>query len=140
MLYKVTNYRHLEKGKTYRIFDSMGDSSVHVFKGFHYDDEIRDDILVLKPVDGELTTEMYCGDFKGALDDEKAQSVYRKMCDDVVNDINIEGFKLEVALWRYDDGVGQSFAKTLHQAGKTIKDFREDITPRIDWHREKPEV
>ncbi|MGG3471671.1 hypothetical protein ABES02_29920 [Neobacillus pocheonensis] len=137
-MYMITNYRHLEQGKTYRFFNSLGESSVHVYGGYHYDDEVHDDILILRPVGNELGTEMDCQEFSGALDDTIAQNIYQKMCETVAARINVEDESLEVALLYYENSGDYSFIQTLHQAGKTFKDFREAVAPRVEWHRPKP--
>ncbi|BFH18183.1 hypothetical protein J6TS7_29290 [Paenibacillus dendritiformis] len=123
----IKNANWLKKDRTYRIFDSVGNSKVYKFCGLEYCFELREPVLILDdPETGMLDTEMGISEFQFALDDQEMQRQYGLLVNHM-REMDKRDLPLMAALQTFEDKTFSSAVKTIFRAGKSLEQLMQDI-------------
>jgi hypothetical protein len=112
----------------------MNDSFLYHYRGYYYSEDYRGNALIFwSPETNDWVGEWSEDEFQMAIDDKVAQMKYEKCLESLSFQIEVEGESYIAALRNYELSKGYSLITVLHEAGKTIKVFQNDLKCRIKY-------
>ncbi|PAD72837.1 hypothetical protein [Paenibacillus campinasensis] len=120
---KISNFKHLQNDRLYRVFDAAGNSQVLVFQSWYEEDGLI--FIVFCRPDSELVEIWAQEDFLQAIDDRKAQTAYKRFCQSVADEM-FRKHELMLAISHAEQALS-SLVETLYNAGKSFRDFKSDL-------------
>ncbi|MGE7828500.1 hypothetical protein [Paenibacillus sp. NPDC093718] len=126
----IRSFKQMKLNTAYRVFNSAGESRVLEYTGSYFSGADDEQLVQFREPGSSLFEEWFEEDFLLAINDEDAQKDYERFCESVADEM-FRTESLMFAIQHTEQVTEHPFVQTLTHAGKSFRDFKEDVQSKL---------